>query len=132
MNTTGWLQILLYFAVVLLLVKAARRVQWARVYEGKRNLWSQPCFGSDGTFYVIGSPGWILKTEMGLEAIRRPQSGLSARSASCSFYLLQRIQGWLPGGPAGVGNVSARPFFQHRRQFRDQPPTGRPTPVSPP
>ena len=103
MNSHGWVQILLFFAVVLLLVKPLGAYM-ARVYEGKRIFGlSRVLRPTERFMYRVA--GVDAETEMGWKRYAATVLVFSA-IGFLLLYLLQRIQGWLPGGPAGVGNVS--------------------------
>jgi K+-transporting ATPase ATPase A chain len=103
MNSQGWLQILLFFAVVLLLAKPLGSYM-ARVYEGKRIFGLSRVLGPTERF-MYRVAGVDADTEMGWKRYTATVLVFSA-VGFLLLYLLQRIQGWLPGGPAGVGNVS--------------------------
>ncbi len=98
MNSHGWLQILLFFAVVLLLVKPLGAYM-ARVYEGKRIFGLSRVFGPTERF-VYRVAGVDVETEMGWKRYAATVLVFSA-VGFLLLYLLQRVQGWLPGGPAG-------------------------------
>lgn len=102
MSAQGWLQIVLFLGVVLLLVRPLGAYM-ARVFEGK------PIFGMDRALrplerliYKVG--GTDPKSEM---SWKRYAASVLVFSlvGFLLLYVLQRIQGWLPGGPEGLGNV---------------------------
>jgi potassium-transporting ATPase potassium-binding subunit len=102
MTGRGWLQIVVFLGVVLLLVKPLG-VYMARVFEGKRIFGMDRALGPvERLIYKIG--GIDPKTDMGW---KRYAASILAFSlvGFLLLYLLQRIQGWLPGGPQGLGNV---------------------------
>jgi K+-transporting ATPase ATPase A chain len=102
MTAQGWLQIVLFLGVVLLLVRPLGAYM-ARVFEGKR------IFGMDRALRPVENLVYKLggidpKSEMTWK--RYAASALAFSLAGfLLLYLLQRVQGWLPGGPDGVGNV---------------------------
>ena len=103
MNSHGWLQIFLFFAVVLLLAKPLGSYM-ARVYEGKRIIGLSRIFGpTERVIYRLG--GVDPESEMGWKGYAANVLVFSA-IGFLFLYLLQRVQAWLPGGPAGTGNVS--------------------------
>ena len=114
MNSHGWLQILLFFAVVLLLAKPLGAYM-ARVYEGKRIFaLSRVCSPTERFIFRIG--GIDPETDMGWK--RYAASVLVFSVIGFLFlYLLQRVQGWLPGGPAGAGNVGSPLAFNTAVSF---------------
>ena len=114
MNSHGWLQILLFFAVVLLLAKPLGAYM-ARVYEGKRIFaLSRVCSPTERFIFRIG--GIDPETDMGWK--RYAASVLVFSVIGFLFlYLLQRVQGWLPGGPAGACNVGSPLAFNTAVSF---------------
>ena len=114
MNSHGWLQILLFFAVVLLLVKPLGSYM-ARVYEGKRIIGLSRVFGpTERVIYRLG--GVDPESEMGWKRYAANVLVFSA-IGFLFLYLLQRVQAWLPGGPAGTGNVSPSLSFNTAVSF---------------
>jgi K+-transporting ATPase ATPase A chain len=102
MTGQGWLQIALFLGVVLVLVRPLGAYM-TRVFEGQR------IFGMDRVLppvekliYKLG--GIDPKSEM---TWKRYAASVLVFSlvGFLLLYLLQRVQGWLPGGPEGVGNV---------------------------
>ena len=114
MTGWGWLQIVLFFAVVLLLAKPLGAYM-ARVHEGKRIPGLGRVFGPTERFiYRIG--GVDAEAEMGWKRYAASVLVFSVLGFLL-LYLLQRIQGWLPGGPAGVGNVGPALSFNTAVSF---------------
>ena len=102
MTGRGWLQIVVFLGVVLLLVKPLGAYM-ARVFEGKRILGMDRALGPvERLIYKIG--GIDPKKDMGWK--RYVASVLMFSLVGfLLLYLLQRVQGWLPGGPEGLSNV---------------------------
>jgi K+-transporting ATPase ATPase A chain len=102
MTGQGWLQIVLFLGVVLLLVKPLGTYM-ARVFEGKRILGIDRALGPvERLIYKVG--GIDRKKDMGWK--RYVASVLMFSLVGfILLYLLQRVQSWLPGGPQGLGNV---------------------------
>ncbi len=102
MTGQGWFQIVLFVGVVLLLAKPLGAYM-ARVVEGRRI----PVLGRvfhpvERLIYKVG--GIDPEAEMGWK--RYGASVLVFSLVGFLFlYLLQRIQGWLPGGPDGLTGV---------------------------
>jgi K+-transporting ATPase ATPase A chain len=114
MTVWGWLQIVVFFAVVILLAKPLG-AYIARVHEGKRIPVLGRVFGpTERLIYRVG--GVDAENEMGWK--RYAASVLTFSVVGfLLLYLLQRIQGWLPGGPEGVGNVSPALSFNTAVSF---------------
>ena len=116
MTGQGLLQLGLYLAVLVLLVKPLGAFM-AAVYEGRRTFLS-PVFGGieRGIYRAAGvdaksDQDWkryavavLLFNVVGFLAV----------------YLLQRLQGVLPLNPAGFRRRVAGLVLQHRRELRDQ------------
>jgi len=114
MTGWGWLQIVLFFAVVLLLAKPLGSYM-ARVFEGKRIFGFSRVLGPTERFiYRVG--GVDAEKEMGWKKYAANVLVFSA-VGFLFLYLLQRVQGWLPGGPAGLGNVSPTLSFNTAISF---------------
>ena len=114
MTGWGWLQIVLFFAVVLLLVKPLGAYM-ARVYEGKRIFGLSRVVGPTERF-IYRVAGVHSEEEMGWR--RYVATVLVFSVVGFLFlYLLQRLQGWLPGGPQGAGNVSSALSFNTAVSF---------------
>jgi K+-transporting ATPase ATPase A chain len=102
MTIQGWLQIGLFLGVVLALVRPLGAYM-ARVFEGRRIV------GMDRVLRPVEKLVYKLagidpKSEM---TWKRYAASVLAFSLAgfLVLYLLQRVQGWLPGGPDGLGNV---------------------------
>jgi K+-transporting ATPase ATPase A chain len=102
MTAQGWLQICLFLGAVLLFVRPLG-VYMAKVFEGKRVF---------GVSRVLRPVERVIYKAGGID----PESEMTWKKYAVNvlafslagfllLYLLQRVQGWLPGGPAGVGNV---------------------------
>jgi K+-transporting ATPase ATPase A chain len=102
MTAQGWLQTALFLGVVLVLVRPLGAYM-ARVFEGQR------IFGVDRVLRPVEK---LIYKLGGID----PRSEMTWKRYAASvlvfslvgfllLYLLQRVQGWLPGGPEGVGNV---------------------------
>ena len=103
MSGQGWLQIVLFLGVVLVLVRPLGAYM-ARVFE------RVPIFGMDRALRPVETvhlqAGRHRPRERDdLEEVRRQRPRLQRWWAFLLLYLLQRVQGWLPGGPEGMGNV---------------------------
>ena len=102
MNAQGWLQIVLFLSVVLLLVRPLGGYM-ARVFAGERVFGVSRVFRPvEKLIYRVG--GIDPEREMTWKRYAANVLVLSA-AGFLLLYLLQRVQGWLPGGPEGVGNV---------------------------
>jgi K+-transporting ATPase ATPase A chain len=102
MTAQGWLQIGLLLGVVLLLVRPLGAYM-AKVFGGKRIFAvSRVLRPVERVIYKVG--GIDPDSEM---TWKKYTLNLLAFSLAgfVLLYLLQRVQGWLPGGPEGVGNV---------------------------
>jgi K+-transporting ATPase ATPase A chain len=99
MTGQGWLQIVLFLGVVLLLAKPLGTYM-ARVFEGKRILGMDRALGPvERLIYKVG--GIDRKKDMGWK--RYVASVLMFSLVGfILLYLLQRVQSWLPGGPQGL------------------------------
>ena len=105
MTTSGVLQILLYFGVLLALTKPLGSYM-ARVYEGQRTFLHPVLRPVERIAYVIGG----VKEEVEQRWTQYAAS-LLAFSVVCfiAAYALQRLQGFLPLNPAGFGGKQATP-----------------------
>jgi potassium-transporting ATPase potassium-binding subunit len=102
MTAQGWLQIGLFLVVVLALAKPLG-LYMATVFEGKRVPGvSRVLRPVERLTYRIA--GVDPEKEMGWKGYAGSVLMFSL-AGLLLLYLLQRIQGWLPGGPDGVGNV---------------------------
>jgi K+-transporting ATPase ATPase A chain len=101
MTTIGWLQIIVYFIIVILLVKPLGSYM-ARVFQGEKTFMSRLLSPVEKLLYRVS----------GID----PTSEMNWKTYAISMlvfnffgilllYLLQRIQGVLPINPAGVGAV---------------------------
>ena len=103
MTSNGWLQILCLFVVLVLLVKPLG-LYMAKVFPGRTHF-SQP---GSGPIRAAGSIAWrgsMPRTRW----IGKSYSVACCSSALVGFiflYLLQRLQGFLPLNPQGMGAVS--------------------------
>jgi potassium-transporting ATPase potassium-binding subunit len=114
MTAWGWLQIVLYLAVVLLLVKPLG-IYMALVFEGKR------IFGMTRALRPVEkvmyrAAGVDPEAEMGWKRYAASVLGFSL-AGFLLLYILQRVQGWLPGGPDGLGNVEPGSAFNTAVSF---------------
>ncbi len=113
MNIYGWGQIILYFIVLLALVKPLGAFM-ARVYQGERTFLSP----------VIGPVERLIYHIAGIDA-REDMDWKRYAKALLVFnllgvigvYGLQRIQGWLPLNPAGMPAVSPDSAFNTAISF---------------
>jgi len=113
MTTNGWLQIGLYFVVLLALAKP---LGWymARVYEGQP-IWLDRLLGPvERAIYRLC--GVREKEEMGWKSYGMAVLWFSA-AGFFFLYTLQRLQGLLPLNPPGFGAVSADLAFNTAASF---------------
>ena len=105
MTTSGVLQILLYFGVLLALTKPLGSYM-ARVYEGQRTFLHPVLRPVERIVYFVGG----VKEEVEHRWTQYAASVL-AFSVVCFVvvYALQRLQGFLPLNPAGFGGKQATP-----------------------
>jgi K+-transporting ATPase ATPase A chain len=102
MTAQGWLQIGLLLATVLALVRPLGGYM-ARAFEGKRIFGVSRVLGPvERLIYKLGGIDPESETSWKRYAVNVLAFSLAG---FLLLYLLQRVQGWLPGGPAGVGNV---------------------------
>ena len=113
MTTNGWLQLGLYFGILLLLVKPLG-LYMARVYEGK------PC-GLDRVVGPIERFVYrVLSVRPLIETGWRPYAySMLAFNITglVAVYVLQRAQGWLPLNPAGLPPVAPHLAFNTAVSF---------------
>ncbi|NMB91190.1 MAG: potassium-transporting ATPase subunit KdpA [Chloroflexi bacterium] len=102
MTYTGWLQILIYFIVLLLLVKPLGAYM-ARVYQGERVFLSGLILPVERWFYRLA--GVEAEEEMNWKQYTLAVLAISLLGAVV-VYLLQRLQGFLPLNPQGFGAVN--------------------------
>ena len=105
MTTSGVLQILLYFGVLLALTKPLGSYM-ARVYQGQKTFLHPVLRPVERIAYVVGG----VKEEVEQRWTQYAASVL-AFSVVCFVvvYALQRVQGFLPLNPAGFGGKQATP-----------------------
>ena len=102
MTARGWLQIGLFLAVVLVLVRPLGTYM-AMVFEGNRVFAvSRVLHPVERLIYKLA--GVDREKEMGWKGYAGSVL-LFSLGGFLLLYVLQLIQGWLPGGPEGVGNV---------------------------
>ncbi len=102
MTAQGWLQIGLFLVVVLALVKPLGTYM-AMVFEGKKVFAvSRVLRPVERLIYKLA--GVDREKEMGWKGYAGSVL-LFSLGGFLLLYVLQLIQGWLPGGPEGVGNV---------------------------
>jgi K+-transporting ATPase ATPase A chain len=102
MTGQGWLQIILFLGMVLVLVRPLGAYM-ARVFEGQRVFaMSRVLRPVERLIYKLG--GVHPESEM---SWKRYTANVLMFSlvGFLALYLLQRVQSWLPGGPEGLGNV---------------------------
>ena len=102
MNIYGWLQIIFYFAVLVLCVKPLGLFM-AKVYQGERTFLT-PVFAPLERF-IYRLAGVHPEEEMDWK-VYAVAVLLFSVVGFVFLYLLQRIQGFLPLNPAGMGAVS--------------------------
>ncbi len=113
MNIFDWLQIVLYFVVLLALVKPLGSYM-ARVYQGQRTVLHPLMAPVERLIYRAGGI--------------RPEAEMTWKQYACSVllfnfigifvvYALQRLQGWLPLNPMGFGAVSPDSSFNTAVSF---------------
>jgi K+-transporting ATPase ATPase A chain len=102
MTGQGWLQIVLFLGVVLILVRPLGSYM-ARVFEGRR-VWGMDRVlrPVEKLIYKLG--GIDPQREMGWKRYAANVLMFSLLGF-LALFLLQLVQRWLPGGPEGVGNV---------------------------
>jgi potassium-transporting ATPase potassium-binding subunit len=101
MTSSGWLQILLYFAVLVLLTKPLG-LYMARVFGGEPTLFTRVLRPIERQGYRL--MGVDPAAEMGWSTYAVAALMLGAASVLL-LYLIQRAQGWLPLNPLGFGAV---------------------------
>ena len=114
MTALEWLQIVVLLVVVVLLVKPLG-LYMARVYEGQRiPVMDRVCGPVERLIYRIS--GIDSKREMGWKAYAFSLLAFNL-VGFLVLYLLQRIQGVFPGGPAGLGAVRPDTAFNTAVSF---------------
>ncbi len=102
MTTNGWLQILIYLALLVLLVRPLGNYM-AKVYQGERTFLSPLLAPLERVIYRLA--GVSLQDEMGWKTYTVALLVFSL-VGFVFLYLLQRLQGFLPLNPMGMGAVS--------------------------
>ena len=102
MTAIGWFQIIAFFAVLILLVKPLGGYM-ARVFEGRRTFMSPVLEPIEHFFYRLA--GVHPETEMNWKVYAFAML-LFGVIGVVFLYLLQRLQGFLPLNPQGMGAVS--------------------------
>jgi len=102
MTTIGWLQIVIYFVVLILLVKPLGGYM-AKVYQGERTFMSPLIAPVERLIYRLA--GIDPATEMDWKVYTVAML-LFSLIGFIFLYLLQRLQGFLPLNPTGMGAVS--------------------------
>jgi potassium-transporting ATPase potassium-binding subunit len=103
MTTTGWLQILFYFAILILLVKPVGGYM-AKVFQGERNFLTPVLSPIERFFYRLA--GIDPQAEMDWKVYSIALL-LFSMVGIVFLYLLLRLQALLPLNPQGLGNVSS-------------------------
>lgn len=113
MTFTGWLQILIYLVVLILLVKPLGQYM-VRVYQGERLFLSRLLSPVERLFYRLAG----VKPEEGMEWTTYTFSVPGFSLVGFIFvYLFQRLQGYLPLNPQGFGPVSPHLAFNTAVSF---------------
>ena len=102
MTIAGWIQIIVYLVVLVLLVKPLG-LYMAKVYLGERTLLSPVIAPLERLTYRLA--GIHPDDEMNWKAYAAAMLVFSLVGI-IFFYLLQRLQGILPLNPTGMGAVS--------------------------
>ena len=102
MTVTGWVQILIYLVVLVLLVKPLG-LYMARVYQGENVFLSRVFAPVERLFYRLA--GVNPAEEMGWKGYTLAVLGFSL-AGLVLLYLILRLQGLLPLNPQGIGAVS--------------------------
>jgi len=113
MNASGWLQIALYAAVLLALVRPLGAYM-ARVYQGERTVLDPLVGPLERTVYRLC--GVDPSAEMGWKAYAFGVLAFSAAGLA-ALYALQRLQGLLPLNPEGLGAVTPDSAFNTMASF---------------
>ena len=116
MTGNGWLQILLFLAVVLVVTRPLGRFM-TRVFNRERT-WLDP---------VLRPVERLIYRTTGVDDTREMRWTEYATAmllfsvvSMLVLYLIQRVQQWLPWNPQGFGAVAARSRVQHRGVVHDQ------------
>nr|HMN62255.1 potassium-transporting ATPase subunit KdpA [Anaerolinea sp.] len=102
MTAYGWIQIIVYLAVLVLLVRPLGAYM-AHVYQGERTLLTPVLAPVERLFYRLA--GVRPEDEMDWKVYAGAVLVFSA-AGFVLLYALQRAQGLLPLNPAGLGGVS--------------------------
>ena len=116
MTTQGWLQILFYIFVLVLLVKPLGLFM-AKVYQDERTFLT-PIVGPLERF-VYRLAGIRPDDEMDWKVYAIAVLLFSV-VGFVFLYILQRLQGFLPLNPAGMSANTSRLVLKHGSQFCDQ------------
>jgi K+-transporting ATPase ATPase A chain len=101
MTTIGWLQIIAYFVVLILLVKPVGSYM-ARVFQGERTFLTPVLAPVERLFYRLAGVSPDAEMDWKVYAIAML---LFSVISVVFLYLLQRLQGVLPLNPQGMGAV---------------------------
>jgi K+-transporting ATPase ATPase A chain len=112
-DANGWLQILIYFAVLFACVKPLG-VFMAKVYEGERHLFSSSLGWLERGFYACC--GIKPQEEMQWKRYTGAVIGFSLVSL-LGLYAMLRLQAYLGFNPAGMGNISPDLAFNTAASF---------------
>jgi K+-transporting ATPase ATPase A chain len=112
MTANGWIQIILFFAAVLLVTKPLG-IFMHRVFEGGDHLLKRPLGWLERLVYRVCGVSW------------HEQSGRAYTGSVLAFslftmvvtYLIQRLQGVLPFNPQGLGAVEQASAFNTAASF---------------
>jgi K+-transporting ATPase ATPase A chain len=103
MTLNGWLQITVYLIILVLLVKPLGLFM-AKVYQGERTFLSPVISSFERLIYRLSG----VNTEEEMDWKKYSVSMLLFSLVGFIFlYLLQRMQGFLPLNPTGMGSVTA-------------------------
>jgi len=112
-DVNGWLQILLYFVVLLALVKPLG-LYMAKVYSGEKHLFSMLLGWLERCFYKLS--GIDAKEEMGWQQYSGAVMGFSLLSM-IGLYAMLRMQTWLGFNPMAQPNLSPDLAFNTAASF---------------
>jgi K+-transporting ATPase ATPase A chain len=102
MTTIGWLQIIIYFVVLILLVKPLGGYM-AKVYQGERTFLSPLIAPIERLIYRLAGVDPAIEMDWKVYTVAML---LFSLVGFIFLYLLQRLQGFLPLNPMGMGAVS--------------------------
>ena len=116
MTTIGWLQIIFYFVVLILLVKP---LGWymAKVYQGERTFMSPLIAPVERFIYRLAGVDPATEMDWKVYAVAVL---LFSVAGFIFLYLLQRLQGVLPLNPMSMGGGNTRPVSQYGSQLYHQ------------